>query len=426
MLGPMSQLEPDCRRQARSVHLRHRYPRTDRAVFLLSTLVFCAIGVSLLSILSVLARLPRLRQLKSRGDVPATLILPLTGPAPELDTLIQALNAQTLQPQRLLICVESEADPAFARAGAAAALARFPVECVVAGPASDQSQKCRNQQAALDYLGLDTLAADAVIVFIDGDIVPGPAWLGTLVSPIAAGTADLVSAHRWQQVTRPRLGAHLVAAVDRAVTLMPRLDMGFARVVWGGSIAIGAPMARRMDLRAAFDRTLSDDLSLALRASRQNLRIMTRGSLMLPSPNGQALAPAWRFARRQYQMCRLYRPWLWALALATPGLRLAGWAAALWLAFLGAGLVPIAALAALGLIKQFVVGKAARRLNLPDPPAVRAAQLALGLCQPVADLFHASAVLAAARTRTVRWGHVDYEVRRTDDIRILKRRPFSS
>lgn len=406
--------------------LAHHCPRINRAVSFLLTLILCAICISLLSIASVLIRLPKLRQLKSRCDVPATLILPLTGAAPELDALIQALNAQTLQPQRLLICVESQADPAFERSHTVAQYARFPVACVVAGHAHDQSQKCRNQQAALDYLNLGSLAADEIIVFIDGDIMPGPTWLGTLVSPIAAGTADLVSAHRWQQVSSPRLGAHLVTAIDRAVTLMPRLDMGFARVIWGGSIAIGAPTARRIDLRAAFDRTLSDDFSLAVRASRLGLRIMTRGSLMLPSLNRQSLIPAWRFARRQYQMCRLYRPWLWLLALATPGLRLAGWAAAFGWACQGAGLLPVAALAALGLIKQFVVGEAARRLNLPDQPAVRAAQLALGLCQPLVDLFHVSAVLGAARTRTVRWGHVDYDVRRPDDIRIAARRPFSS
>lgn len=395
-------------------------------MLLLSAFILCAIGINLLSLLPVIARLARLRELKARGDVPAALILPLTGPVPALETLIQALNAQTLQPRRLLICVESEADPAYARVTAVVELARFPVQCVVAGLATDQSQKCRNQQAALDSLDLNTLNENAVIVFLDGDIVPGPTWLGTLVSPIAAGTADLVSAHRWQQVTHSRLGAHMVAAIDRAVTLAPRLDMGFAHVVWGGSIAISATMARRIDVRAAFDRTLSDDLSLALRASSQGLRIMTRGSLMLPTPNRQTLCPAWCFVRRQYQMCRLYRPWLWTLALATPSLRLVGWAAALWLALVGGGPIPLATLAGLGLIKQAAVGEAGRRLSLPDRPAVCAAQLVLGLCQPVVDLFHASAVLAAARTRIVSWNHVDYDVRQPDNIRVMKRRPIST
>ena len=152
---------------------------------------------------------------------------------------------------------------------------------------------------------------------------------------------------------------------------------------------------------------------------------MTRGSLMLPSPNGQALCPAWRFTRRQYQMCRLYRPGLWVLAIATLSLRLAGWAAALCWATQGS-VLPVAILVALGLIKQLATGQAAKCLNLPDPPAVHAAQLVLGLCQPLVDLFHLSAVLAAARTRTVRWGHVDYEVRQPHDIRIITRRPFAS
>jgi hypothetical protein len=147
----------------------------------------------------------------------------------------------------------------------------------------------------------------------------------------------------------------------------------------------------------------------------------------VPSPGDAKLVAAWRFARRQYQICRIYRPRLWLLAAAAISLRLVAWIAALSL--LGQGELyawAILALAGLGLLKQALVGEIARRVGLPDPVGVRAAQLALGLLQPLVDLFHISVVLAAAWTRRVDWGHVTYEVAGPDAIRVKERRPLNA
>ncbi|WP_454917642.1 glycosyltransferase [Xanthobacter sediminis] len=398
---------------------------------LLVTVVVLALALSLASVASAARKLLWMHLPTERAQARVSVILPLTGAAPHLPQMIRLLAEQALRPRRLIVTVEAEDDPACAAARAAAEGAPFPIEVVVAGPAADQAQKCRNQQAALARID----AKDQVIALMDGDIRPHRHWLSGLVAPIVHEGFDLVTGHRWQQVAAPRLGAHLVAAVDRAVTLTPRLDRDSTRVVWGGSMAISVAAAARMDLSGSLDHTLSDDLSISLRAAESGLRIVTRGALYIASPSDLGLIPAWRFARRQYQICHIYRPWLWRLALAIIGLRLAAWAAAGTalatgtpatgspLAGWAAG--ALAGLSLLGLLKQYLVGVIAARVGLPDPASVRLGQLLLGIVQPVADAFHFSVILAAAWTGTVRWGHVTYDVRGPDRIRVKRRRPFT-
>jgi len=379
-----------------------------------------SIVIGLVSLGTVLAHFVRLRKFKPADRASVSIILPVTGAAESFEALLDALNAQTLRPMRLVVSVESREDPAYARVCALRYKAQFPVVLVVAGLAARQAQKCRNQQAALDAIDANT----QVIVLMDADIQPDPLWLGRLVAPVAAGRYDIMGGHRWQQVVRPCWGAHLVTAVDRAITLLPRIKSGFARVLWGGSIALSVEAARRVDLRGMWDRVLSDDLALARRAARLGLRMGTRGSLMVPSPNGQALGAAWHFARRQYQMCWIYRPVLWAIGLVSVGFRLAGWGAALWMELQTAEDLALPVLMLLGGLKPYLIGELARRLGLPDPWRVRVAQVALGLLQPLADLFHLSIIVAACPARRVRWGHVTYRVRGPDDILVGAREPF--
>jgi len=89
-------------------------------------------------------------------DARPTLILPATGPLPGLEALFDALLGQTLAPGRMIVAVESPADPAFARVSKLAArYPALPVELVIAGISSERAQKCTNLLAALARLGRD-------------------------------------------------------------------------------------------------------------------------------------------------------------------------------------------------------------------------------------------------------------------------------
>src|SRR5919108_1803304 len=129
--------------------------------------------------------LRRLQLPRSQTPGRATLILPLTGVAPGLEDLLDALAGQTLSPRRLLIAVEAMADPAYSRAKAIEHRAPFPIEVVIAGSATRCGQKCWNQIAAAERID----AEDDAVVLLDADILPQSWWLSALVSPIMDGTA---------------------------------------------------------------------------------------------------------------------------------------------------------------------------------------------------------------------------------------------
>jgi hypothetical protein len=384
-------------------------------------LAIVALAINAVSVACVVMRLARLQKPRVVRPAAATLILPVTGPSPGLDTLIAALNAQTLSPRRLIVSVESPEDPAYRRAHDVSPLACFPVEVVVAGEALHQAQKCRNQQAALARID----DADEVIVLLDADVRPQSWWLSALVTPLADGHSDIVTGQRWQQVARHRLGAHLVTAIDRGLMLLPRIAMAPARVVWGGSVGLSRSAARAVDLTSLLDHTLSDDLSLAERSASARLRVLTRGALLVASPGALDIAGAWRFAVRQYKIVHIYRPWLWRLALLIVNLRLISWLAVLYgVVSAGTFVWAAVALAALAVMKQYLVGEIARRLGMPDPVSVRFVQILLGFFQPLVDAFHAGTIIAAAWTRRVTWGHVVYEVSGPHSIAVKERSPF--
>jgi hypothetical protein len=385
-------------------------------------LIAAGIAINGLSLASVVARLLRLRQPNAHREVVATLILPVTGPSPGLGQLVSAVEAQSLRPRRLIISVESVDDPAHAAASKATTRAAIPVGIVVAGQATHQAQKCRNQQAALALVD----ERDQAIVLMDADIRPDSAWLNALCAPLADGSADIVTGLRWQRVEQNRLGAHLVAAIDRGVMLLPRFEKPSTATVWGGSVAISRIAAARMDLSAALDTTLSDDLAIASSAAHSGLRILTRGALLVDSPTSLDLPGAWRFAVRQYRIGHIYRPGLWLLAAVAVNVRLAAWLAAIWAAISGGPFAwGLAVLAALAVVKQYLVSEVGRRLDMPDPLSIKAVQLLLGLLQPLVDAFHSCALLAAGSTRRLKWGHVTYEIRGPHDVKVRERQPFS-
>lgn len=383
-------------------------------------LAACGLLVSVLALVAVVHFLLRLERPRSRKTCRATLILPLTGTAPTLERLVEAIAGQTLPARRLLIAVENERDPAYARAVSMIGTRPLDIEVVVAGQARHTAQKCQNQIAALNRID----AGDDAVVLLDADIVPQEWWLSALVSPLADDVCDVVTGYRWTIVARPTLGAHLVAAIDRTMAVLPRI--AFTPVVWGGTLALSRRALARLDLPRTLADTLSDDCTIGARAAALGLRILTRRALLVPTPLGIGVAAAWQFGRRQYQIVRIYRPELFALGLAAISARLLAWgvilanlAASSWPAVAGGAFIVLAlgALAA----QQAI----AHRLGFADPPRVAAVQTLLAVAKPLVDLFHWSMIAAALGTR-IRWAHVTYAVGADSRVAVAERTPWPS
>ncbi|WP_295392410.1 glycosyltransferase [uncultured Thiodictyon sp.] len=377
-----------------------------------------ALLVSALGFYTALLFLHHLQLPTRHRDGLVTLILPLTGAAQGLEGLLNALAAQTLRPRRLIIGVEGSADPAYRRATDLAGRCDFPIDVVLAAPAHQCAQKCANQIAALRQVD----ARDEAVVLLDADILPPPWWLCALVTPLLEGTADVVSGYRWP-LPAARLGAHLVASIDRAIALLPRLG-GF-NVVWGGSLAFSAQALATLQPERLLARTLSDDCTLGEQAGARGLRVLTRRALLVPTPTNGTLASLWRFGRRQYQIIRIYRPGLWWLAAAALTARVATWGLLFTHLDLAASRLVLGILLGLSLAGLAVQSVVAQRLGCPDTAGVRLGQGLLALLKPLVDLFHWSIVIAALAARTVRWGHIVYRADGPANISIRSRTPWA-
>lgn len=381
-------------------------------LFFLCTPAFLVAAAGLLAGLTFLSSL-RLPRVQRSGTV--TLILPLTGEAEGLDALLRAIETQTLQPRRLLICLEGTKDPAYIRATQLASAARVPVEVVIAAEATRCAQKCSNQIAGLERID----AGDEVVVLLDADIRPPSWWLSALATPILDGSTDIVTGYRWPMVRARRLGAHLVAALDRGIALLPR--PGAFQLTWGGSLALSPRALKKIGAARVLAGTLSDDCTIGAQAAALGLRVLTRRALLVPTPATGGLAAVWRFGRRQYQIIRVYRPRLWWLAFLALSVRLAAWACLVanfdqWWARLAAG-----ALLGFALAAVFVQALVGRRLGFADPLAVTLIQGVLALFKPLLDIFHWSLVLGSWDARIIRWGHLSYRVSGPGQIAIESR-----
>ncbi len=350
------------------------------------------------------------------------LVLPATGALPGLEDLLAALTAQSLRPRRLIVAVELRADPAYSRVCAVAE--HFPqlnIELVVAGLSPLRSQKCTNLLAALAHLGPE----DAYVVLLDADIRPQAWWLATLVAPLAAGRADVVDGYRWPVPTTLSMGAVLIAIIDRAVAVLPRLSQ--TRILWGGSLALSRHTLEILDLPKTIGRALSDDLSIAERVAKAGLRVLTRRAVRVPTPIEGSLRDFCRFGRRQYQLVRLHRPGLWwfaafvvttdllsrlVLSAALIGGTAGSFAAFAWLTVAGLGSISAEIRMAIG-----------NRLGAPDKAGFRLAQHSLAWTILPLPAFHAGLIWSGFVWTPIDWGHVRYLVDASGKVVSVLRHP---
>jgi cellulose synthase/poly-beta-1,6-N-acetylglucosamine synthase-like glycosyltransferase len=348
------------------------------------------------------------------------LVLPATGALPGLEDLLTAIAAQSLQPERLIVAVESVDDPAYARvATVAERFSRLNIELVVAGLSPLRGQKCTNLLAALTHLETD----DAFIVLLDADIRPQSWWLAALVAPLAAGRADIVNGYRWPVPTSVSLGTALVAGIDRGIAVLPRVAQ--TRPIWGGSLALTRHALEILDLPRTIGRTLTEDLPIGDRAAEAGLRVLTRRAIRPPTPLGGSIRDLWRFGRRQYQLIRLYRRGLWRFAALVVTTDLVARLVLLSaVAVSGVALAAIVAIAALGSIAAEIRLAIGKRLDAADGTGFRLGQHLLVWTILPAPAFHASVIWGGFVTTPVVWRHIRYLVDRTGRVIDVARRPY--
>jgi hypothetical protein len=350
------------------------------------------------------------------------LILPATGLLDNLEDLLAALGRQSVRAGRLMIAVESPDDPAYRRATELAEIYREPpIDVVVAGVSNRRGQKCTNILAALSHLADD----DRFVVMLDADICPQPWWLAALVGPLAAGRADLVNGYRWLVAERPTPVSVLVAHLDRALAVLPRLRP--VGMLWGGSLALTREALEILDWATTLDREVVDDAPIARRVAETRLRLLTRRALRVLTPLNGTWRELWALERREGQFVRLYYPrlWCWAGLLATADLL-----ARVMLArdLLAAGSMPalrvLVLVAALDSIATELRRAVGRRIGAADGAASTRYQHMLTWALLPIGAWYVSLIWASAFTAVVRWAHVEYSLDCSGRVLAARRHPY--
>lgn len=364
-------------------------------------------------------RLRRLRLPAVTRHGTVTLVMALTGPAPGLPHLLSGLIAQSLRPRRLVVGIESEADPAFARVRDLAPCCPFPVETRLAGHVPWRGQKSTNLIAALAAVD----DADEAVVLLDGDIRPQPWWLSAAASPAIEGTHDVITGFRWQVLEGRGFVAHLVAWIDRmgaVLILPPRYGL-----VWGGTIGLSRRALARLDLPRVLDRALVDDLTIGAAAKAAGLSILSRGAITVPTPSEGAAGAQLRFLRRQLQVVRICQPGFWVALMGLVHVSALGWLAALAaLPHPGAAAV-LLLLSGCGVARAVAHARIGAGVGVPDPPGGLLVQVLIGAVPPLSDGLIAGLGWTMLRARRLRWRHVEYAVDGPEAVRVIARHPHA-
>ncbi|NIJ16555.1 hypothetical protein FHS54_001521 [Sphingobium vermicomposti] len=315
--------------------------------------------------------------------------------------LIARLKAQTAR-FRLLIATSGNC------AAAEALVAREGdwVQIVRAGVAVDEGQKVHKLRAALRALQ----AEDRYLVFVDADIEPPARLVGRLLFPLVRGKADIVTGYRlllpeahWQ--------AALVGAVEMQLATLPRAAS--ATMPWGGAMALTREVAERLDLDAALAGRLSDDMAIGLAGWKAKLRLRPVRDLLVASP--LEARGAIGFGVRQYRHIVTNSMGMWLVATLVVTAQALGWVWAIGWGGLAALAVGYGAAATRALVRRRILA------GVLEPKQVRAARRSLwwDVVAPFAVCWaHLGMQLMAACSRRIRWGGIDYWVKRGKVVRM--------
>lgn len=238
------------------------------------------------------------------------LFAPCKGNEPGLKENLRPLFEQDLPNYRLALIVESSVDPACeVIRELIAEFPQVPSQLVIAGLSTTCGQKVHNLLAATEHVDdVDVLA------FVDSDARPRRDWLRQLVQHLAHPQAAAATGYRWFIPVRKTLPNLLLHSLNAAVASL--VGPGRHHMVWGGAWAIRRDVFEQLDLRNAWEGTLSDDLVAANALAQARRKLTFEPACMTASPVDVSWKQMFEFVRRQYVVARFYTPIWWSLGFA--------------------------------------------------------------------------------------------------------------
>jgi len=393
--------------------------RTASIILLLGVLIayVCAVFVLVLA-LRYRARLRAASALPPGGYAPAVLVVvPCSGLDVGFEANMLALLQQDYPAYQVIFVTGQAEDPAYPCLQRL--VAGFPIRArlVLAGTASQCSQKVHNQLAALR--AADSSDAE-VLVFVDSDGRAEKQFLRHLVTPLGDPQVGMASGYRWYAPVHGRLIEQIAAfwgAIEAAVQAEPLFSQA-----WGGAMAIRRQLFEALDMPHVWATASTDDdaLTRALNAQGLGIVFVPRGIVLTPVDYTLSEFMAW--GTRQLLLMRVYLVPMWrqlfALITVVAFSPLAG------LALTAAGLIARTPLIAPGVALLVValgpmlaialIARATERLAISvglSPQVVPWGRL---LAVPLGAILMWVHFLRSGLTRRVQWRGICYELQAPD------------
>lgn len=366
-------------------------------------LLLLAAFPSVYYLLAILAALrffgPQRGQTSAEYSPPASLLKPVRGVDFGSYENFASFCRQDYPEYEILFAVNDESDPALPVIRQI--IAEFPQRRIrLFTSAKDLGANRKVNKLAM----LAREAQHEVLVLTDGDVRVGPNYLRAVVAPLGEKKIAAVTSF-YRAITQENLGAKLEAigaASDFfAGVLVARWKEGI-RFALGASIATTKQWVRRMGGLEALVDALADDYELGYRLAKAGGEIVLSREAVWTMYTAQTLAGSWEHQLRWARTVRLCRPLSYLGLLFTQGLPWTVLAALLapsgWIAggYLAAYLLLRSGMA--WTVGVWGVGDQVLRRNL--------------WLVPVRDAVYFLVWLASFGSNRVRWGSVEYAIRK--------------
>lgn len=366
-------------------------------------LLLLAAFPSVYYLLAILAALrffgPQRGQTSAEYNPPASLLKPVRGVDFGSYENFASFCKQDYPEYEILFAVNDESDPAVPVIRQI--IAEFPQRRIrLFTSAKDLGANRKVNKLAM----LAHEAQHDVLVLTDGDVRVGPNYLREVVAPLSEEKVAAVTSF-YRAITQENLGARLEAigaASDFfAGVLVARWKEGI-RFALGASIATTKQWVRRMGGLEALVDALADDYEFGYRLAKAGGEIVLSREAVWTMYTAQTLGGSWEHQLRWARTVRLCRPLSYLGLLFTQGLPWtvlaalvapSGWIAG---AYLAAYLVLRSGMA--WTVGVWGVGDQVLRRNL--------------WLVPVRDAVYFLVWLASFGSNRVRWGSVEYAIRK--------------
>jgi len=240
------------------------------------------------------------------------LIVPSKGLDPSFDTNIRALFSQDYPELELIFVTATTDDPAHA--ALTAIMRAYPhvsSRLLVAGIVPGRSQKINNQLKAVAEISKDT----EVLVFMDSDTRPNPAFVRDLVQPLRDERIGLATGFRWYMPVLGGLWSFLRSAWNGGgVVFLTDPQSSYA---WGGAMAIRKETFIACAVAERWHNALSDDMTITLAVRDKGLGIRFVPRCLVTTHEDCSFSQMLEWTNRQTIIAKVYHPALWwKIALA--------------------------------------------------------------------------------------------------------------